>query len=70
MSVPVQVQFNGQAVVLEAPASVAELLRVHGLAERRVAVECNGEIVPRSAHASTLLKDGDRIEVVHAIGGG
>ncbi|MGV8409398.1 sulfur carrier protein ThiS, partial [Pseudomonas aeruginosa] len=37
---------------------------------RRVAVELNLDIVPRSQHASTALKDGDRVEIVHAIGGG
>ena len=40
------------------------------LAGRKVAVERNGEIVPRGAHASTLLTDGDRLEIVAAVGGG
>jgi sulfur carrier protein len=40
------------------------------LAGRKVAVERNGEIVPRSAHAATLLADGDRVEIVVAVGGG
>ncbi|WP_290907033.1 sulfur carrier protein ThiS [Halomonas sp.] len=41
-----------------------------GLAGRRIAVEVNEEIVPRSEHAVTRLVEGDRVEVVHAIGGG
>lgn len=70
MNMPLQVHFNGQNLQLEAPVSIADLLRAQGLAERRVAVERNGEIVPRGQHASTLLVAGDRVEVVHAIGGG
>ena len=64
-----QIQLNGQPHAL-ASATVAELLQAEGLAERRVAVEVNGEIVPRSAHASHALHDGDRVEIVHALGGG
>jgi sulfur carrier protein len=41
-----------------------------GLAGKRVAVECNGSIVPRSAHATHTLADGDQLEVVVAVGGG
>ncbi|HEY6821927.1 MAG TPA: sulfur carrier protein ThiS [Burkholderiales bacterium] len=37
---------------------------------KKIAVERNGEIVPKSAHASTLLADGDRLEIVAAVGGG
>lgn len=64
-----QIQLNGQPHPLTA-ATVAELLQAQGLAERRVAVEVNGEIVPRSAHATHALNDGDRVEIVHALGGG
>jgi sulfur carrier protein len=46
------------------------LLTEEGLAERRVAVEVNGEIVPRSQHGDHQLKDGDVVEIVHALGGG
>ena len=41
-----------------------------GLAGKRVAVEVNLEIVPRSQHATRVLREGDRVEIVHAIGGG
>ena len=64
-----QIQLNGQSHSA-AVATVAELLQTEGLAERRVAVEVNGEIVPRSAHATHALHDGDRVEIVHALGGG
>lgn len=50
--------------------SVAALLARLELTGRRVAVELNLDIVPRSQHDSTLLNDGDQVEVVHAIGGG
>ena len=61
---------NGAAQVLREGAEVAELLMVAGLAEKRVAVEVNLEIVPRSQHATRVLREGDRVEIVHAIGGG
>lgn len=41
-----------------------------GLGGRRIAVELNEDILPRSQHGETRLADGDRIEIVHAIGGG
>ncbi|HEX4894917.1 MAG TPA: sulfur carrier protein ThiS [Solimonas sp.] len=61
---------NDQARSLPAPCSVRELLEQLGLGDRRVAVELNGEILPRSRHAGTALVDGDRVLVVQAIGGG
>ncbi|MBL0027804.1 MAG: sulfur carrier protein ThiS [Rhodanobacteraceae bacterium] len=61
---------NGLPQQLRDGADVAELLRVAGLAEKRVAVEVNLEIVPRSRHATRVLGEGDRVEIVHAIGGG
>ncbi|MBB3141368.1 sulfur carrier protein ThiS [Halomonas sp. THAF12] len=65
-----QIQLNGESRHLEAEASVAQLVETLGLAGRRIAVEVNEEIVPRSAHGETRLADGDRVEIVHAIGGG
>jgi len=61
---------NGEAIALSAAISVADLLAGRGLAGKRVAVERNGEIVPRSEHANIKLKHGDRIEIVIAVGGG
>lgn len=61
---------NGEPRSLANAPTVLELLQAEGLGERRVAVEINGEIVPRSRHAEHLLGEGDRIEIVHALGGG
>jgi sulfur carrier protein len=61
---------NGAEREFDAPLSVLELLRRTGLAERRVAVEVNREIVPRSEHTTRALTHGDRVEIVHALGGG
>jgi len=65
-----RIQLNGDAFELPDGETVAGLLARMDLAERRVAVELNLDIVPRSAHASTLLNEGDQVEVVQAIGGG
>ncbi|MBS0215990.1 MAG: sulfur carrier protein ThiS [Proteobacteria bacterium] len=64
------IQLNGEARACAPGTTIATLLQSEGLAERRVAVEINGEIVPRSRHATTSLQDGDRVEIVHALGGG
>ncbi|MDE3010004.1 MAG: sulfur carrier protein ThiS [Pseudomonadota bacterium] len=61
---------NGQARQLEGEPSVTEALEALGLIGRRVAVECNGAIIPRAEHASRRLREGDRIEIVAAVGGG
>jgi sulfur carrier protein len=61
---------NGQPRGLAASTTLLDLLRAEGLAERRVAVEVNGSIVPRTAHAALLLQEGDCVEIVHALGGG
>ncbi len=64
------IQLNGEAYALSETLSVTGLLEHLQLAGRRVAVELNFEIVPRSLYETTLLKEGDTLEVVHAIGGG
>lgn len=62
---------NGDPVSLPGPATtIAALLAAQGLAERRVAVEINGEIVPRGRHDEHRLQAGDKVEIVHALGGG
>ncbi len=64
------IQLNGEAYALSESLSVAGLIEHLQLAGRRVAVELNFEIVPRSQYETTLLKENDSVEIVHAIGGG
>ena len=61
---------NGTPRTLAAAATLAALLESEGLAGRRIAVEVNGEIVPRGRHAEVMLADGDQLEIVVAVGGG
>jgi len=65
-----QVVVNGQARSAGDARSVAELVRALGLEGKRVAVERNGEIVPKSRYADTPVATGDRLEIVAAVGGG
>ena len=64
------IRLNGAPRTCPDACSVASLLEEAGLAGRRVAVEVNGAIVPRGQHATHALQDGDRVEIVHALGGG
>jgi sulfur carrier protein len=66
----IEVQVNGAAQRVESDTDVAALLARLQLAGKRVAVERNGEIVPRSRFARTALANGDRLEIVVAVGGG
>ncbi len=61
---------NGELRGFAAPLTVAALLAAIGLDTRKVAVERNEEIVPRSRYAETALLSGDQLEIVHFIGGG
>ena len=61
---------NGERRQFDAPLNCAELIDRLELAGKRVALERNGEIVPRSRHAQERLADGDRLEIVVAVGGG
>jgi thiamine biosynthesis protein ThiS len=61
---------NGEEQTFAAIGDVAGLVAALGLDARKVAVERNLEIVPRSVYSATALCDGDRIEIVHFIGGG
>lgn len=61
---------NGEARQFPAPLTVAGLVCAMQLTGKRIAIEKNGEIVPRSQYADTPLGEGDRVEVVVAVGGG
>ena len=65
-----KILLNGEPHELTDGSSIVALLEVSSYAERKVAVEVNREIVPRSLHAQHILREGDRIEIVQAMGGG
>lgn len=64
------IQLNGEARDVPAGTSVSHLLELLGYAGKRVAVEKNGQIVPKSQHGETHLTQDDRLEIVVAVGGG
>ena len=66
----VNVTLNGEAREFERGLVVQELIERLGLAGKRIAVERNGEIVPRSEFGAHAIADGDRLEIVVAVGGG
>jgi sulfur carrier protein len=66
----VALTINGEARSFVGVADLAALVSALGLDGRKVAIERNLEIVPRSAYGKTKVLDGDRIEIVHFIGGG
>jgi len=65
-----EIVLNGQAKTLAGPLSVAALVAELGFTGKRIAVERNGEIVPKSTHAQVTIVAGDRLEIVVAVGGG
>ena len=66
----IQIVVNGAQQRYPQPIALNELIAQMALAGKKIAVEKNGEIVPKSAHGSTLVLDGDRLEIVAAVGGG
>jgi sulfur carrier protein len=70
MSVTLAVSVNGRSREVPSGTTLADLVRSLDLGGKRIAVEVNGEVVPRSRHAATPLAAGDRVEIVGAVGGG
>src|SRR5262249_16886490 len=66
----VQVIVNDDPRVLDAGATVADLVATLGLGPRRIAVEVNRAVVPRAVYGATALRDGDTVEIIHFVGGG
>ena len=66
----ITVTVNGKASQFPLPQTVSGLLQSLGYTGKRIAVERNGEIVPKSRHGATSLADGDQLEIVAAVGGG
>ena len=65
-----QLIVNGDIHQIAGPLSLAELVKRFGLEPRKVAIERNLEIVPRSTYGDIVLGEGDRLEIVHFVGGG
>ena len=64
------ITINGKAFVPAAPMNVGAYLDAHGYSRERIAVEQNGSILPKSVYDTTVLQDGDQIEIVSFVGGG
>lgn len=64
------ITLNGETRQFPDHFNLVELIAELGLTGKRIALECNGDIVPRSQHATQLLNEGDRLEIVVAVGGG
>ncbi|MGE5155093.1 MAG: sulfur carrier protein ThiS [Bdellovibrio bacteriovorus] len=65
-----QIHVNGNPMELEDSAPLAALIEHLGLVGRRIAVEVNAELVPRSRFEAHALRAGDCVEIIHAVGGG
>jgi sulfur carrier protein len=65
-----QIYLNGEPLELDPNLSVQALIDQQGLSNRRLAVEVNQELVPRSQFSHSRLSEGDRVEIIHAVGGG
>ncbi len=65
-----QVRINGRPQEVKEGLSIAGLLQELGLETRHAAVALNGEVIRRADHAAAIVKEGDRIEIVHAVTGG
>ncbi|HRK79474.1 MAG TPA: sulfur carrier protein ThiS [Thiobacillus sp.] len=66
----IELLINGEPRAFPAPLTLSQLIASLDLLGKRIAIEKNGEIVPRSQHADTRLASGDRLEIVVAVGGG
>lgn len=67
---PIKLTINGQEKDFPAALTLSDLVRQLGMKPERVAVELNREIAPRDRWQAVQLKDGDRLEIVHFVGGG
>jgi sulfur carrier protein len=65
-----RIVLNGDSVEVATEATVATLLLQLDISRERVAVELNGDIIPKAGYGQQLLSDGDKIEIVHFVGGG
>ena len=69
-SIMAKIQLNGKKVLIKSKFSIYDLLIKYKLNTKKIAIEYNGEIIPKERYKSKFLKDKDKIEIVHFIGGG
>ena len=67
---PMSITVNGVSTEVEGARTIADVVTRLGLAGKRIAIERNGEVVPRSRYADTMVAPQDRLEIVGAVGGG
>ena len=65
-----KIQLNGKKTNIKLNFTISDLLKKYKLSERKVAIELNGHILQRSKYKKKFLKDNDKVEIVHFIGGG
>jgi sulfur carrier protein len=66
----VQLTLNGQSAAVDSGTTLGQLIDARGIVRRMIAVEYNGEIIPRHQYDDIVLSDGDQLEVVQMVGGG
>lgn len=66
----IRIQINGEQRTVNGETSLRALLESFALSEKRVAIELNGKVVSRNSWPEIMVSDGDRLEVVHFVGGG
>jgi len=65
-----KIQLNGKKIVINSNYSLFDLLKKYNLINKKVAIEHNGEIIPKTNYKKKNLKNNDKVEIVHFIGGG
>ena len=65
-----QIEINGELKIVREQLTAQQLLQELGIADKRLALEVNQEIVSRSTLSEHVLEPGDKVEIIHAIGGG
>ncbi len=65
-----KIQLNGKKVVIKSKISITDLLKKYKLINKKIAVEHNGVIIPKISYNKRYLKNNDKVEIVHFIGGG
>ncbi len=65
-----KIQLNGKKITIKSNFSITDLLKKYKLSYKKIAIECNGTIIPKVKYKNKILKNNDKLEIVHFIGGG